>query len=398
MPKNSTGITHSFVFDEVSRLLPFGIEVHVVRTLIDKQNSSSYNIHFHELDHKIDPAIIPFFIRHLTSFPLGFYLTPRSLYRLYNYGLRYGLKIAKTAKQWKADLIHAHFAYPEGMAALLAKNETTKPLVVTLHGFDILTDPSIGYGIRLDSPYNAIVKKVLHEADAIITASTATYKEALKVKTKKARLHLIPNGVDTTRFNASLNSDIIRKRYDLKKKFVVLAVRPHIPKNGLRYLIRAIPIVKKKIHDVVFIIGGYGPLRQFHEALARKLKVSSNTIFVGSIKQEELPFYYAACDVSVIPSVIEAFGLVTIESMSCGKPVIGSRVGGILDIIEDGVNGFLVNPRDPEAIAEKIIFLAEHPNLTTEMGKNARMIVEKKFDINKRVEKMIKVYHKIARV
>ena len=77
-------------------------------------------------------------------------------------------------KKNNLDLIHAHFAYPEGFAGLIAKRETGKPLVVTLHGYDILKEPSVGYGLRLDRRLDSIIKKALRDADAVITASSAT--------------------------------------------------------------------------------------------------------------------------------------------------------------------------------------------------------------------------------
>ena len=390
MPESPGEIPLSFVFDEAYELSRHGVEVHVARTLGERRDFYACNMHFHRLKRKFDLEVLPFSFANATS--LDFLLKPKSLYRVY----RYGLNVAKVAKKHRVNVIHAHFAYPEGFAALLAKRETEKKFVVTLHGYDILTEPSIGYGIRLDPIYDKMVRRVLMEADAVITASTATYAEALNAGVEERSLHLIPNGVDVDRFNPSLDGGSIRKKHDIDDKFMVFAVRHHVPKNGLEYLINAIPIVKEKISDVVFAIGGDGPLRPYHELLAKRLGVSGSVVFVGRIAQEELPYYYAACDVSVIPSVIEAFGLVTIEAMSCGKPVIGSKTGGIPDVIKDGVNGFLVEPKDPEAIAEKIIFIAEHRDAARKMGEECRRTVEAKFGISKRIDKIIELYHKVT--
>lgn len=391
MPKSPRQIFLSFVFDEANELSRHGVEVHVVRKIGESRDFYAYNMHFHGLKRKLDLEVIPFSLAN-GAFSLNFLAKPQSLYRVY----RYGLNIARVVNKHKVHVIHAHFAYPEGFAALFAKRQTKKKFIVTLHGHDILVEPSVGYGIRLHPTYDKIVRRVLKEADAVITASTATYAEALKAGVEEESLYLIPNGVDVDRFNPSLDGSVIRKKHGLKDQFIVFSIRHHVPKNGLEYLIKAIPMVKEKIPDVLFIIGGDGPLRPYHELLAKRLGVSGNVIFVGQITREELPCYYAACDVSVISSIVEAFGLVTIESMSCGKTVIGSNVGGIPDVIEDGVNGFLVKPKNPEAIAQKIILLAENRDIARKMGDESRRTVEAKFDIRKRIDKIIELYHKVT--
>jgi glycosyltransferase involved in cell wall biosynthesis len=148
----------------------------------------------------------------------------------------------------------------------------------------------------------------------------------------------------------------------------------------------------KQRKDIVFVIGGEGSLRQYYEQLAIKLGVGKNVIFTGKISPNDVPLYYAISNIVVVPSLQEAFGLVVAEAMACGKPVIGTRVGGIPDQIIDGYNGFLVEPRNPMQIAEKILWLIEHPDEAKQMGMNGRKIVEEKFNIEKRIEKIISLY------
>jgi glycosyltransferase involved in cell wall biosynthesis len=123
--------------------------------------------------------------------------------------------------------------------------------------------------------------------------------------------------------------------------------------------------------------------------------VKEKIIFTGIIPQNLVPYYYAMSDIVVVPSLQEAFGLVVTEAMACGKPVIGTRVGGIPDQIIDGYNGFLVRPRSPEEIAEKIIYLVDNPDEARHMGMNGRRIVEERFNIEKRVEKIIPIYEEV---
>jgi glycosyltransferase involved in cell wall biosynthesis len=241
------------------------------------------------------------------------------------------------------------------------------------------------------------VKEVLNHADAVIVASKATYKEACKIIKESSKVHLLPNGVDTKRFNPSLDGSYVRRKLGLEERAVVFSLRAHEPKYGLEYLIRAAPMVIRKNKDVVFVIGSDGPLKSFHEWLATKLGVRENMIFTGRLSYSEVPYYYAMSDIVVVPSLQEAFGLVVSEAMACAKPVIGTEVGGIPDQIINGYNGFLVPPRKPEQIAEKILWLLDHPQESRQMGINGRKVVEEKFCIDRRIKQLIALYEDLLR-
>lgn len=157
-------------------------------------------------------------------------------------------------------------------------------------------------------------------------------------------------------------------------------------------MIRAAPLVIKEKDDAVFVIGGDGALRNFHEQLAIKLGVKGNIIFTGRIPASEVPYYYAMSDMVVVPSLQEAFGLVVSEAMASGKPVIGTEVGGIPDQIIDVYNGFLVQPRHAAELAEKILSLINNPKKAKRMGTNGRKIVEEKFNLDKKINRIISLY------
>jgi glycosyltransferase involved in cell wall biosynthesis len=388
--KTPEDITYSFVFDEVYRLAQKGIEVHVVRSKIESK-SISYGIHFHGIERKYDVQALNILAKSITCYP------PISLVRkltdLYGENL-YASNVVKVVEKNDLNLIHAHFAYPEGLVGLLAKRRTGKPLVVTVHGYDILVEPSIGYGIRLDLRLDNIVRKVLNEADAIITASRATFSESNKIVGNTGKVYLIPNGVDIKRFNPSLDGSYIKRRWGISDHVkVIFTLRAHEPKYGIEYLLRAASLLKR--NNVVFVIGGDGSLRPYHKRLAIDLGIKEKTIFTGKIPQSEVPHYYAMSDIVVVPSLQEAFGLIVSEALACGKPVIGTKVGGIPDQIIDGYNGFLVKPKDPKEIAEKILWLLEHSDKAKQMGMNGRRIVEEKFDVEKRIDRIIEVYERV---
>jgi glycosyltransferase involved in cell wall biosynthesis len=388
--KTPEDITYSFVFDEVYRLAQRGIEVHVVRSKIESK-SMSYGIHFHGIERRYNFQALNFLARNITCYPpISLVRRPTALY----WENLYASNVVKVVEKNDLNLIHAHFAYPEGLVGLLAKRRTGKPLVVTVHGYDILVEPSIGYGIRLDLRLDNIVRKVLNEADAIITASRATFNESNKIVENSEKVYLIPNGVDIKRFNPSLDGSYIKRRWGISDHVkVVFTLRAHEPKYGIEYLLRAASLLKR--NNVVFVIGGDGSLRPYHKRLAIDLGIKEKTIFTGKIPWSEVPHYYAMSDIVVVPSLQEAFGLIVSEALACGKPVIGTRVGGIPDQIIDGYNGFLVKPKDPKEIAEKILWLLEHPDKAKQMGMNGRRIVEENFNLEKRIDRIIEVYERV---
>jgi glycosyltransferase involved in cell wall biosynthesis len=384
--------TLSFVFDEVMRLAKRRIDVHVARLKFE-DDLRAYGVTFHDM-RKINILALPSTINRLIFYPLKAF--PRNPSVLCSEML-YSFHISNLLKSIKPALLHAHFAYIEGWAGYLARASLRRkiPFLVTLHGVDILAEPAVGYGVRLNKRYDAVVRKVLREADSIIVASHAVFNETVKLVDGPEKIHLIPNGVDLARFNPSLDGSAIRKLYGIEDKKIVFTLRAQYPRYGVSYLVLAAKLVLSSLRDVVFIIGGEGPLKRYNKELARRLGISSNVIFTGRIPQEVVPLYYAASDIVVVPSLQEAWGLVATEAMGCGKPVIASKVGGLPDQVIDGFNGFLVPPRNTRALADRILYLLENPSEARRMGLNGRRLAEERFDIEKRIDKIIELYKKL---
>ncbi|MCW3998481.1 MAG: glycosyltransferase family 4 protein [Candidatus Bathyarchaeota archaeon] len=391
--KTPKQIRDSFIFDEIQHLSQKGVKIHVVR-LKKEKTSHLHNINFHGIEKNLDAKTLSFIAKDF------FYYTPLSLVRnpktIYKENL-YALNVTNIINKFKTDLIHAHFAYPEGLVGLFAKKHTHKPLIITVHGYDILTEPSTGYGARLNKKINSLIKKVLKNADAIITASKATFNEVKTITKNTNKIHLIPNSVDTKRFNLNINSSKLKKKLQLKDKYIIFTLRNHEPQYGLKYLIQAFSIVKKTKKNVILIVGGDGSQRKYLEGLTKKLGIDKETIFTGKIPRTDVPMYFTASDIVVVPSLQEAFGLVISEAMASGKPVIGSNIGGIPDQIIHGFNGFLVKPKDPKQIAQKILFLLNNLEKAKTMGLKGREIVLRKFNINKRTKNLIFLYNELLK-
>lgn len=308
---------------------------------------------------------------------------------------RYAVDVARREG---VDLIHSTFAWPSGSAGMLAKKATGKPLLLSLRGADILTDASIGYGGRLDRFYDALLRRALQQADRITGNSRYVLEKARELGADRRKYVLVAKGVDIAKFVPAARSNGVPERLQAYGRPMVLSVRHLRPKQGLEYLIRAARLVADKMPRVLFVIcgGGREPYQGQLKALVRELGLQDHVTFTGQVSRDEVADYFAACDVSVIPSVAEAAGNVILEAMACAKPVVGTRVGGIPEYLEDGVSGVLAEPRDPAALAEKILLLLADKELAQRMGQAGRERVERHFRFETMIGQIEGLYRELA--
>ena len=267
------------MFKEAYNLSKKGLDIKVIRSVVERY-SLSYGLHFYGLKKRIDWQAIRFAFKNLSAYPL--ISLARSPLKIYSENL-YSLNALEVVKMNRVDLVHAHFAYPEGFVGLIIKKRTNKPLVVTVHGYDILVEPSTGYGARLDRRVNAIVRRVLNNADAVIAPSNATFNECIKIMNDISKVHLIPNGVDTKKFSPKTDGSKIKEKFGIEKCTVIFALRNHERHYGLEYLIRAFEQVSMKRKNVALVIGGDGSLKDFHQQLAIDLDIKDKVIFTGRL-------------------------------------------------------------------------------------------------------------------
>ncbi len=227
-----------------------------------------------------------------------------------------------------------------------------------------------------------LVRRVVEGACLVIANSrfTVDHYEAMGMRPRRAQI-LMPVP-DTRRFRPDLDPRPIRDRYGLKDDRVVLTVGRLVPRKGHDLVLRALAALKEE--PVRYMIVGTGPEERRLRDLAQALGVQDRVVFAGYVPDEELPGLYAACDVFVMPSRllktrdgIEGFGTVFLEAGACGKPVIGGRSGGVVEAVEDGRTGLLVDPHDAGALAEALRVLLRDPRLCQRMGEAGRARAER---------------------
>jgi len=228
-------------------------------------------------------------------------------------------------------------------------------------------------------------------------------------KINPEKIMVIGNGVDTTIFNTDINIEKIVNKYELNDGCVkVLFVGRIVESKGIEYLIEAINIIINNFNNTkikFFLVGPYSEAfdnKNITDTYCTKIfnsikkyNLEKYVLLTGSVPIEELFSFYEACDIFVLPSLGELFGLVVTEAMATGKPIIGSNIMGISDQIIDGWNGFLVEPANQRQLAEKIMFLYEHPEERKRMGENSRKLVEQKFDWSIISDRYLEVYNNV---
>lgn len=284
-------------------------------------------------------------------------------------GLMFSVNAKKTleelVKKEKIDLIHGHYLFPAGFACVKVGKKYNIPTYVTAHGSDMFELYKKQKYIR------PVIKKVLKDADHVCVVSEALKEEVLKTNVKGLtdKLSINWNSVDTDKFKPDndykFKKELIEK-YNIPEDVpLVLFVGNLIKRKNVKSFIKAKKHVNK---ESVFVIVGDGPL---YNDLTEYVETNNieNVIFTGS--RNDIENIIPSCDLLVLPSHSESFGLVLIEALSCGKPVIGSNVGGIREIITPDV-GLLVDGECPIKIGEGISRILNDDDLRSRFESNSR--------------------------
>jgi D-inositol-3-phosphate glycosyltransferase len=224
-------------------------------------------------------------------------------------------------------------------------------------------------------------RRIAASADRIVVASeherhllTALYGA------DAGRIEMVPCGIDLELF-APMEKDVARRKLRLKDgERVILFVGRIEPLKGIDILISAAAQLHEDENFIVLIVGGDARAAAEIEQLkaqAVRLGIDHHISFEGAVEHSRLPLYYNAADVCVVPSYYESFGLVAVESMACGTPVVASRVGGLTTTVQDGETGYLIPWRCPEPFAERLELLLDNAELRASFGRAGREAVER---------------------
>jgi D-inositol-3-phosphate glycosyltransferase len=333
--------------------------------------------------------------------------TPLSRQELANYLDEFtaGVKDFAESKEIEYDLLHCHY-WLSGLAGLSLRETWNIPLIQMFHTLAIMKDrvarsveeePS---DLRLESE-----ARLLQSADRVVAATPAEVAQIQWLyREDTSRVVVIPPGVDTSRFYPI--SDDEAKEYigvPCHDRMLLFVGRIE-PLKGIDTLIDAVGILYKEgvLNHHPFclaVIGGdthssneqmSAEMERLH-ALRESLGILDLITFLGKRDQDTLPYYYSAAEVVVVPSHYESFGLVALEAMACGTPVVASETGGLAFLVRDGETGFHVPTADPEALAEKLRLIIQDDELRAQLGQQAAEYAQA-YSWSMMVEQVIDLY------
>ncbi|TAK63664.1 MAG: glycosyltransferase family 1 protein [Dehalococcoidia bacterium] len=277
------------------------------------------------------------------------------------------------------DLVHSHY-WMSGVVASRLADRWSVPHVAMFHTLGEVKNRARN-GEHEPASRIAAERAVATGADRIVVASEHERQSLATLYGAPAeRIAVVPCGVDLDLF-APMDKEFARRRLGLKStERIILFVGRIEPLKGIDILIDAAAQLHEDENFAVLIVGGDARAREQIEALrsqAAALGVDHHISFVGAVEHHELPLYYNAADVCVVPSHYESFGLVAVESMACGTPVVASRVGGLTTTISDGETGYLIPWRCAEPFAERLELLLDNDELRASFGRAGREAVER---------------------
>ncbi len=297
------------------------------------------------------------------------------------------------ARENATDVIHAHWAIPTGPAAVMAARKLGVPSVITMHGGDVYVNPEQGYDFPTRWYVRPALRWTLGHAGALTAITEDCRQHALRAGAPADHIRLVFNGTDLRRFSPGDNGNRGSLQFG---PHMIFACRQLFPRKGIRFLLEAAAQLKPKFPDLKVVLAGDGFERPQLARLASDLGIGSDVTFLGWVPNTDLPPYYRAAAVSVIPSLEEGFGIPAAEAMGCEVAVVASDAGGLPEVVEHGVTGLVVPRGNSGALAQAIGTLLADPERRRVMGQAGRERALRLFDWDRSAEQFEQLYREIG--
>lgn len=295
----------------------------------------------------------------------------------------YFLSFGELVEEVRPDIIHINCLpfLTSFQAARIAK-KTRRKSVLQVHG--MIGERGFLFN-TLQELYNSTFgHQTFHNVDKVVALTISDVRKIFRYGCPLQKIHVIPNGVNVNQFHPS-GSEEPRSLFWCGR---------FVHEKGLEYLIEAVGRLerKEKHKPIRLVMAGDGPALPRVYELVRKKGLTRSVVFLGRRSHEDMPNLMNKSSIYVLPSLKEGMPYALLEAMACGKPVIGSDISGVRDVVTNGENGLLVPPRDTRALADAILTLLEDENLRKIMGRKARELMVRKYSWDAVAVKMEKVY------
>lgn len=303
------------------------------------------------------------------------------------YDLALASKISEVMEKEGLDILHAHYAIPHAVCAVLAKDMVNSkvPVVTTLHGTDITV-------LGQDSSMSAIIKYGMEKSDAVTAVSNSLREQTMEMIQPNKEIQTIYNFVDVEDYNVQPREELV-KYFHLENEKVIIHVSNFRKVKHVEDVVKSFALIQQQIASKLLLVGD-GPEMHNVIQIVKELEIEDKVIFLG--KQENVADLYAISDLKLLLSEKEAFGLVLAEAMASGVPCIGTKIGGIPEVIEHGSNGYLVDLHDVQAVAQYAVELLSDEKKYKQMATNAKESVLRRFTANQVVEQYEKLYESVV--
>jgi colanic acid/amylovoran biosynthesis glycosyltransferase len=393
-------LSETFILNQITGLLDMGHDVEIFAEHKSEDRKMHPDIEKYRLEERTYYSNIPpnRFIRFLKAIYLvvvNFHRSPLKILKslnIFNYGrsalsLRLFYRMT-TFLNTNFDMIHCHFG-PNGIIGVYLKKIGVKgKIVTTFHGYDM--------SAVISSEDGDVYKKLFLYGDLFLPISDYWGKKLKELSCDEKKIIVHRMGINIEKFKYS------ERKIQLGETVKILTIGRLVEKKGHGYAIKAIAKVVAKHENIIFNIAGDGDLRNKLESLVSELEIKKYVKFLGKVEQNEVLELYRQSHFFILSSVTanngdqEGIPVVLMEAQAIGLPVISTYHSGIPEVVIDGKSGFLVHEKDVDALAEKIEYLIEHPELWSEIGREGRKFVEERYDIKKLNQKLVEIYQALV--
>jgi N-acetyl-alpha-D-glucosaminyl L-malate synthase BshA len=303
------------------------------------------------------------------------------------YTLALATKMLEVFESEALDLLHVHYAIPHSVSAMLARSMAEPrrlPFITTLHGTDITL-------VGSNRTYLPITKFSIEKSDGVTAISRYLLNQTIKEFDIKRPMEVIPNFVNCDLYTRNPD-EALRSKWAPGGEPILMHLSNFRPVKRVPDTVEIFAQVRAKMPAKLVLIGD-GPDRSAAEYLVRKKKLQKDVYFLG--KQDQVYTLLANADLFLLPSQLESFGLAALEAMACEVPVIATNVGGVPEVIEHNVDGYLVEPGDVAAAGKYAIELLSRSDRGREMGRLARVNAKKKFCANDVIPAYERYYQRV---
>lgn len=309
------------------------------------------------------------------------------------YTLALATRMSEVAEYYDLDVLHVHYAIPHSVSAMLARQMLARsgrrlPFVTTLHGTDITL-------VGADRAYLPITSYAIDESDGVTSISDYLRRSTIDTFATTRPIEVISNFVNCDIYHRDpVESRKVRAQYAQPEEAVLVHLSNFRPVKRIPDVIRTFARIAEQMPARLLMVGD-GPERSSAEWMVKNLRISDRVHFLGKLDQvnQVLP----AADLMLMPSEMESFGLAALEAMACEVPTIGTLVGGVPELIENGVTGMLFPVGEVDAMAEAAVWLLKEPARLQEMSKAARAEARRTYCATKVIPQYEEFYASILR-